>query len=617
MDCNFKLLIICIVFASGLLQVKNLHGQQESDYFVFDEVLTRGLNSLNSNPDVSKQCLAILERKHEHFSLVQKAKTSFLRLQVIYSDPVQVAALEKRMFDAPDSLSHSDALICKARKYLVKSMPDKAIPLLMEAIDSLKTNAVLTHFCMINLCEAYRQKQEYAKGIEMLKDLLIQGKTISAENRAFAFNRLAALYNEWGNPKASYRDSVIRYSELGIALSEKIGSKSNLGFSLNELSFQYNLKQQFERALELSARAISSFMDEGMNFSAMNALINQSNIYLGLKQTEPAIQAIARATALCPIEENRNLFMRLYIQLSNINKLTGNFKDAYDFLDISYRLQTEFFKDRINIQINEQSARFDLLMKEQKIREEKQINEFHRKQILFLILTLVILAVVFILSIFYFRLKRKEFMKQKLIEAVIETESGERKRIARDLHDGLGPVLSAINHYFQAYIDANETDKLSIQARLQQVISGAIDEVSRISHNISPFVLEKHGLHTALNNFILPLKTGKKLRVEYTSDFTGRFELNKELTIYRCITELFSNTLKHAGATYVTLSVTHRDKSLYVAYTDNGKGFDMTRGKQDGMGLYNIRNRIETFGGRIMLESTPGRGIKVNMELPL
>ena len=592
-------------------------GQQVVGESEFDSIYQKGFSRLNSNIVVSVECLKKLESLHSQLSPVQRAKTNFLRLKVISSNVEEAKALENKLFAAPDSLGQQDALVFSARKLLEKSMPDKAIPLLMDALDTIEKGSDKADFCIINLCEAYREKQEYSKGIEMLKDILMNKKAVSDENRAFAYNRMAALYNEWGFPKASYNDSVDKYSELCIALSEKINSQSNLGLSQNELSYQYLGKKQYAKALGLSKKAVTNFKESGMVFSAMNALINQSNIYKGLKEYDLSQKAVVEATELCQIEENRNLFMRLYLQLSNISYSNEKYKDACDFLTISRELQLDFFRDRINVQINEQSARFDLLMKEQKIGEEKQKNEFRRKQILFLIVTMSVLCIAFVASFFYFRIKRKESIKQQLIEAVVETEAIERKRIARDLHDGLGPVLSAINLYFQAYLDARDTEKEQIRDKMQTVISGAIDEVSRISHNISPHILENHGLITALNNFIAPLVNSGKLDVEFTSDFCGRVELNKELSVYRCITELLNNTMKHARASKISIDIRSKGKVLYVSYADNGMGFETSHRQPKGMGLSNIKNRVETFGGKLLIESSPKKGIKVNIEIPI
>ncbi len=594
-------------------------GQRFDKGFDFDSIYNKGLAEIKSNLNGSKQNLKKLMYYEKQFTPVEKAKTNYLRLRVIYADTMAVKALEKRMFAAPDSLGYYDARIYSAKKYLEKSMPDKAIHLLMQALDTSKTCSEKTDICRINLCEAYRQKQEYAKGIEILNEILRSKRKIQDDYTAYAYNRMAAIYNEWGNPKFNTSDSIIKYSELCMSLSKKIGSKSNLAFSQNEIIFQKVRNKQYSYALELSNEAVENFKEAEMPSCAINALINQSNIYITLHKFDLALKVVIEASNLCSIEENRNLFKRLYTQFAKIYSLKANYKDAYDFLIICYQLQNDFFVDRINNQINEQSAKYDLLSKEQKIQEEVQKNVFQKKQLIFLIIILVFLCLAFFVSYLYFRLKRKEIIKQKTLEAVIQTEEKERKRIASDLHDGLGPLLSAAKLYFQAYIDSKEiSEKKDIETKLKKIMENAIYDTSRISHNISPQILENYGLIIALENFISDINISGKIKFDIKFDKIKRFGLKEELTIYRTISELINNTLKHAQATLISLNIFITGDVLNMEYIDNGKGFlvvEKMHAKQ-GMGLSNIESRIQSLGGNIFIESLQGQGMKVEIKIP-
>ncbi len=520
-------------------------------------------------------------------------------------------------FEVPDSLSKHDSLQYCARWYLERSLPDQAIPLLMRAIAILPGNTDAADHVRIELCEAYRQKQEYRKGTSLISGLLERPSPLSDENRAYAWNRLAALYNESGNPAGSYPDSVVKYSLLCMELSERIGDKRNLAASQNELSFQYIRRRKFDQALELSQQSVSNFLAAGMPFQAMNSLINLSNLYIGKKDYRSALESLDRATRLSSLQENRNLYMRIYGQYATVLAATGNFREAYEYQDKCNLLLSAFYKDRMNNQIIEQSARYDLFVKEQRIREEQKKNEYSHRQIILLIIISVTLTLAFVFSLFYYRLRREGALKQKLIEAVVETENNERRRIARDLHDGLGPVLSAINHYFQAFLDAKPENREAIRNRLQMVISEAIDEVSRISHNISPHVLEKHGLLTALNNLLAPLMANEMYEISFTSDFDNSVDPKIELAVYRSISELINNTLKHAEATRITLDIGRTDGKLEIRYSDNGKGFTASPGKHLGQGIPNITSRVESFGGTLSVISSPNAGISVDIKIPL
>lgn len=582
----------------------------------FEKLYNKGLGLAGREPDSAQRLHDRLALWPGSLSPVQKAQLSYLSLRIITSSPKRMAALEKRLFSAPDTLDLTDSLQFVAGRYLERSLPDKAIPLLMRGLEVEPKHSDRASGLVIRLCEAYRQKQEYKKGIAMLNELLADHPAISEHNKAYAYNRIAALYNEWGKPEHSFRDSVMKYSEACLAIAQRINSIPDLALSQNELSSQYLRKNEVAKALELSQKAVANFKSSGLVFQAINALLNQSSIYMRIKLYAQAESVLGEAASLSRIEENRNLFMRIYDQFSWVYDATGNYRNAYEMLLISHRLHIDFFKDRINVQINELSAKYDLLVKEKKISEEKKKNEFSHRQILLLIIILVILCIVFVLSLFYIRLKREDVHRQKMMEAIAETETKERARIARDLHDGLGPMLSAIHHYYQAFIDAQPNERFRIQDRLEHVISDSIDEVSRISHNISPHILEKYGLTNALQSCIETLSCKDRIRIDFTTDFDERFDLKKELTVYRCITELINNTIRHADATLIVLNIRATDRFLHVDYIDNGRGMDLQSIRNKGMGLYNLRNRIESYRGKIVFDSSPGNGVHVTFEIP-
>ncbi len=604
--------IICLFCA------ENLFSQDFEKDFEFDSIYIKGIETVYSDLNTSKNYLKELESNKKLLTPIQQAQTNYLRLMVIYADPEAVKTLDMRMFTAPDSLSYIDALLYSAQKYLEKSMPDKAIPLLMEALYKIKNDSEKIEYCKINLCEAYRQKQEYSKGIEILYEIILSKRDVMDINMAFACNRLAAIYDEWGNEKFNTKDSVEKYSYLCITISEKINSKGNLALAQNELSYLMCRDKQYSKALEMSIKAVKNFDDAGMAYCEMSALINQSNIYVGLKEYKLALEAVINATNLCEIEENRNLFMRLYLQMAGIYNLTGNYKEAYEFMSLGRILQNDFYRDRISSQINEQSAKYDLFNKEQKIKEEKQKNEFNKKQLAFLILMLIVLCIAFVLSLLYIRLKRKEIISQKTIEAVILTEEKERKRLASDLHDGLGPVLSAVNLYFQAYLDAPENQKPEIETQLKKIIENLIADVSRISQNISPHILEKYGLITALDNFINQIRLTEKIKFFDTFEKTNRFDLKTELTIYRTVTELINNSIKHSGADEIHIKIFLSGNSINIDFMDNGKGFNVKQLEHNktGMGLNNIHNRVNSLNGKITITSSENKGVSVQISLP-
>ncbi|MEI7663601.1 MAG: histidine kinase, partial [Bacteroidota bacterium] len=495
----------------------------------FDSLYNKALNSVTTDVNTSVRCLETLSAYGDQLTVVQHAWLSYLQMRINETGKTGTTDAGKTPPADPDQVKHPDSLPYHAQWYLERSMPDNAIRLLMRAIEILPENTADADFVRIELSEAYRQKLEYSKGISLINRLLERPVPLSDKNQAYAWNRLAALYNESGNPAASYPDSVFKYSLLCMELSKRTGNMRDLATSQNELSYQYILGKNYDKALDLAQQSVSNFLAAGLPFQAMNSLINLGNLYISKKDYHSALETLDNATRLSPLWKNRNLYMRIYQLYAIAFAGMGKFRDAYEFQNLFNLLRSEFYRDRMNSQIIEQSARYDLFVKEQKIREEQKKNEFNHRQIILLVIISITLTLAFVFSLFYFRLRRQGVLKQKLIEAVVETENNERRCIARDLHDGLGPVLSAINHYFQAFLDAKPENREAIGNRLQIVISEAIDEVSRISHNISPHVLEKHGLMTALNNLLAPLMANEKYEISFISKFEERLDPKIEL----------------------------------------------------------------------------------------
>lgn len=621
-ETGYPLLILKRTCKSGVtllafLLTTMLFSQERNIQTRFDLLYNKAMDSLATDGRTSASCLEAISAFGDDLSTLQHARFSYLQMKIMEKRKPATTVSGKTPPEDPDHVKHPDSLPSYAQWYLERSMPDNAIRLLMRAIDILPETSVDADFVRIELCEAYRQKLEYSKGISLIYRLLERPVPLSDRNQAYAWNRLAALYNESGNPAASYPDSVFKYSLLCIELSKKTGDMCDLATSQNELSYQYILCKNYDKALDLSQKSVSNFLAAGLPFHAMNSLINQGNIYIRKKNYHSALESLDQSTRLSPLWKNRNLYMRIYEMYAIAFAGLGKYRDAYEFQNLYHLLRSEFYRDRMNDQIVEQSARYDSFIKDQKIREEQKKNEFNHRQIILLIILSIALTLAFIFSLFYFRLRRQGALKQKLIEAVVETENNERRRIARDLHDGLGPVLSAINHYFQAFLDAKPENRESIRNRLQMVISEAIDEVSRISHNISPHVLEKYGLIAALNNLLAPLIASEKYEIIFSSGFNERLDPKIELAVYRCITELINNTLKHAEATKISLDIGKSDGRLGILYTDNGKGFVASPGKRVGQGIPNITNRVESFGGTLSVVSSLNAGISVEISIPV
>ena len=217
--------------------------------------------------------------------------------------------------------------------------------------------------------------------------------------------------------------------------------------------------------------------------------------------------------------------------------------------------------------------------------------------------------------------ERKE-TDRRILNAIIDAEERERSHFSRELHDGLGPTLSTVKLYFQWMIDtSDELKRKMIIEKINHNFEESMLILKEISNNLSPRVLNSLGIVAALRNFIQGLSGLDKLKINFNYTTENRYDKNIEITIYRIVSELINNTIKYAKASKVNidLKINEITNSLILQYIDNGVGFDLQEvlRKSTGLGLTNIYQRVNTLKGIINIVSTEGKGIKVDIELPL
>ncbi len=212
---------------------------------------------------------------------------------------------------------------------------------------------------------------------------------------------------------------------------------------------------------------------------------------------------------------------------------------------------------------------------------------------------------------------RKE-NESKVLSAIIKTEEKERRSFAKEIHDGLGPILSAIKMSSSAInkTDLGETN-WKIFSQIEMAVDEAIVGVKEISNNLSPHILEKYGLDKAMKSFTTNI-ISRDCEIIYSSNLEGkRYDDNLEVILYRVIGELLTNTVKHAEASKVNVSLFDDGKHMELLYSDNGVGFSLNETETEGMGLFNIRSRIKSLNGKIEMHSSPEEGffLKITIQL--
>jgi len=219
------------------------------------------------------------------------------------------------------------------------------------------------------------------------------------------------------------------------------------------------------------------------------------------------------------------------------------------------------------------------------------------------------------------QLQVKEIAHQKeLLQAIIESQETERKRIGQDLHDDVGTALSSLRLTIEMFepgqIEGSNDKHIKVS---KEIIDNVIKNVRYISHNLSPPALSYYGLAGAIEEKASFINNSGQLAISITNDAEDaltNINLPVAVALYRVFEELINNTIKHAGATQASITINCINNVLYINYSDNGKGMSASA-INIGMGMQNIESRLTVINAKYQVETAIGSGFSLKITYPL
>lgn len=218
-------------------------------------------------------------------------------------------------------------------------------------------------------------------------------------------------------------------------------------------------------------------------------------------------------------------------------------------------------------------------------------------------------------------ISRQKETESLVIRTIVDTQEQERARVAKDLHDSLGQQISAIRFYLGTLASMKEVNHqrmVEILNKSSDALVHVMSELRGICFNLMPEALNKFGLRQAVVELSgkLQVKDVLMFDVNITNELPP-LEKTKEIAIFRIIQEFINNTIKHAKAQHIMINI-QADRFLHIHLKDDGVGFDMNeRDKFNGMGLKNMRSRVQSYKGDIEIFSQPGKGTEYIIRFPI
>lgn len=320
------------------------------------------------------------------------------------------------------------------------------------------------------------------------------------------------------------------------------------------------------------------------------------------------------------------------------SKSRGDLTGALQYLERHSEIRDSLLSDENTNRISELNIKFETAQKDHEIEQQKiKLNQERRDRNFFILLALMLFAMAIIILIYFrnrarssqriaeqqkviHRQETEQMQKEKEVAeltATLESQEKERNRIARDLHDGLGSMMSGISSQIE-YLRAQPAIEQVSQpylAQLKDMVKDATSELRRTSYELMPAKLLRQGLEPAIRDLCLNLlvKNGIEPSLEISADLIS-LHPEEQLTLYRIIQELLNNIVKHAAARHVLIQFTRFDNELSLVVEDDGKGFDVATKKLDGgLGLGSLGSRVNLLKGFLDIASTPGEGTTVTV----
>lgn len=443
---------------------------------------------------------------------------------------------------------------------------------------------------------------------------------------------VATIYNESGvvfEYRGDYDEAIRRYTQA-LQIHESMKDSLGKSYALNFLAGVYTIKKDFRKAEDYLNQVITLRRQLRDTFG-MALAYTDLGVTLSMKGDPVAATGyFMESNKIAKRMGYKELIMNNYTELATAAVAQGNYKDAYDFVQQKTAIRDSLFTLEKTKQIEELNTRYETAIKEQTIEQQNHRLTRQRWLIGGIIVLLLFGALYANTQYRKYKLKKEkqlqeELFRQQQIAAseVIAAEENERKRIASELHDGVGQMMSAARMNLSAFENSFPFSGDDQNVAFEKII-GLVDdsarEIRNVSHNLMPIALQKKGLVEAVKEFTSKIDRNVLEIGLHTEDANGEpADLATANILYRVIQECVNNVLKHAEATRVDIVMDHEGDDFSVTIEDNGRGFDTAKMSEEGggLGLGNIKSRVDYLRGTVEFDSAPGRGTVVMIHIPL
>jgi signal transduction histidine kinase len=476
------------------------------------------------------------------------------------------------------------------------------------------------------LSNCYYNLTDYRKSVQL--GLLSIALHVKYKKRNSYINRVFATLAQ-NYDALQLNDSALYFYDHSISESVRLNDMYAAGMIYGYKCNLLARMAQFEPMLVSAQKSLAIAKELQSPQMLANSLYNLAYANFLNDDNKAAKKNIDEALAISSKNELSDELKNSYMVLSYVAARGGEYKTVVWARQRTDSIQNAFVNETILKSTTELEKKYESEKKDTQLK--LQSAQLQKKDIVNYILIAGALIIVVTSLLAYRNFKQKQTLQQHRIneleteklltatEGVLKGEEQERTRLAKDLHDGLGGMLSGIKYSFNT-MKGNlimTPDNQQAFERSMDMLDSSIKEMRRVAHNMMPEALVKFGLDSALRDFCNDINQSGGLKVNYLSiGLEHEIEQTTAITLYRIVQELINNTMKHASAKMAIVQVTKTGESIAVTVEDDGRGFDTTVLSQSkGIGWSNIQHRVDFLKGKLDVDSRPGKGTSVHIEI--
>ena len=490
----------------------------------------------------------------------------------------------------------------------------------MKEIIYANYNIAVVHFSNQNYDRAlHYQSNAYTAAVEAGDNMQV----------ASALNLRGALFYY-----LSELDSAKIYSQQALDIAEKYDYQQPSIEAANVLASIYYTEEEYEQAAVYHKNILEKAKFSGNQYHIASVTGSLAETHAKMGDVTNARRYFSEFKKINEELNNLQLGKLNALNHAEFEKSLGNYRQAYELITDYVVIQdTLYSEENRRIQVD-MEAKYDAAVKDTEIaRQQNLLNQQSNQRKLLGGAGLISLLLA---GFFWYRkrtsdqlrVQEKELDKQRITQlekekkilsmnAMIEGQEAERTRIAKDLHDGLGGLLSTVKaHFGNIQSEIKQLAGLKVYDRAQEMMDEACDEVRRISHNLMPGALRLEGLKSAVEQLGEEMSAAHSFEVKVEAvNFDTRLDESNEVFVYRIIQEAMNNIIKHADAKKVLIQMSESADQYHFIIEDDGKGFDPLQ-IESGLGLKSIQSRVDFLQGNLDVDTRIGVGTTLSFYLP-